>query len=75
MKTGDAVTFLKSHREKGDIQEKQIHLTDEQVSAITYLAKDQGQSFEDMAMILIQYQMQFIEVQHQEEIREQARRN
>lgn len=67
MKTGELKEFIKVHEQENDINKVEIHLTDEQIKAINYLAKDQEVSFENMAMVLIQYQMQAIEVQHKSE--------
>lgn len=75
MKTGDIKQFLQLHRERGDMQQREINLTDEQVEAIEYLAADQGVSFADMAMTLIQYELQLIEAQHRADVQDQARRN
>lgn len=75
MKTGDIKQFLELHNGKGDIQRREINLTDEQIEAVEYLAKDQDVSFEDMAMTLIQYQLQLVEVQHREDIRRKSRLN
>ena len=75
MKTGDIKEFLKVHRDKADIRTRTIHMTDEQVRAVEYLAADQGVSFEDMAMTLVQYQLQAIEAIHRADIQYQATRN
>lgn len=75
MKTGDIQDFLELHRDKGDIQKKEINLTSEQIEAIEYLAADQDVSFADMCMTLIQYQLQLIETQHRADIQDQARLN